>query len=294
MDNKMVAEKVLGSEGAKFFEMAGALVSSFECDSPTYGYMDPDEFKSLMDSDRKAGTKVYWEELLGRAHFAAAASVIRAHRWLSGMCVSYSNNLFLPFCASFRALIESAADGYDALSNVGASLAELRGDVNKILNFKSETVLLAAKLEDQLIHFSHARKLNRDEEAPSTHSAKQAAGYVRMLEKAMAPNLYECYSELCQYTHPAAHSVVNLLMPLSEDEWTLVPEHDQIRIDALLERYESIVLPLLMSAFNPGVLVLKVLLYFESPKFHSSGVRRLDLSNVGGWGKYAKTMGVQA
>lgn len=292
MDDNKLEEKILGVDGSQFMQVMRTLIDSFESDTPTYTYMDTSDFSSLMQRDWKLGSKVYWDELLGRAHLAAAVSIIRAFRWSSGMCVSYSNSLFLPFCASFRALIESTADGYDALGNVAVTLAECRDIVNAALQLRAAQPEVAKELEDQLIHFSHARRLSRGDTAPATHKAKQVADYVQSLEKANLPHLYECYSELCQYTHPAAHSVAHLLIPSSDGSFLLTPAHDQLRIEGLVEKYRSLVLPLLMFAFNPGVLVLKVLLYFDAPQFQSTGIRNIDLSNVNGWKKYAEKMGV--
>lgn len=286
-------EKVFGSDGAQFINLTRTLVEAIERQPPTYTYMAPDEFNSLIEMDWKAGTKIYWEELLGRAHLAAVASIIRAYRWSCGMAVCYSSDLFLPFCASFRALIESAADGYDALSNVASTLADYRGIVNQSLQGKAEQPVLAVELEDQLIHFSHARKLSKVDASPVSHKAKQTADYVRSLEKADLPRLYECYSDLCQYTHPAAQSVLQFLVPLSPETFLLASGQDRVRIEAFSKEYNSLLVPLLMVAFNPGALLLKVLLYFDAPQFHSQGINLLDLRGISGWVKYAKKMGVE-
>lgn len=286
-------EKVFGSDGAQFINLTGTLVEAIEREPPTYTYMAPDEFSSLIERDWKAGIKIYWEELLGRAHLAAVASIIRAYRWSCGMAVCYSSDLFLPYCASFRALIESAADGYDALSNVASTLAEYREIVNQTLQGKAEQPPLAVELEDQLIHFSHARKLSKGDASPVSHKAKQTADYVRSLEKADLPGLYECYAQLCQYTHPAAHSVLQLLVPVSPETFRLVPGQDQVRIEAFSKEYNSLLVPLLMVAFNPGALLLKVLLYFDVPQFHSQGINLLGLRGISGWVTYAKKMGVE-
>ncbi|GLX87501.1 hypothetical protein Pfra02_00700 [Pseudomonas fragi] len=293
MNDTKYIEKIFGADGAQFMRFALKLIEDFEQDSTTYTYMPPTEFDSLMQNDWKSGAKVYWVEMLGRAHLAAAASIIRAYRWSDGMVTCYANNLFLPFCACFRALIESTADTYDALGNVAITLAECRSDVNPALKLMAKQGVMARELEDQLIHFSHARKLSKQDEAPPSHSAKQAAEYIRALEKASLPGLYECYSELCQYTHPAAHSVASLLVPTSEDSFLLAPAYDQLRIEALIVKHKSLMLPLLMFAFNPGALVLKVLLHFDTPQFHSSGIRNIDLSGISGWMACAKKMGVQ-
>ena len=294
MSDTNYIEKIFGADGSQFMRFALKLIEDFEGDSTTYTYMPPTEFDTLMRNDWKSGTKVYWEEMLGRAHLAAAASIIRAYRWSDGMVACYSNSLFLPFCACFRALIESTADTYDALGNVAITLAECRTDVNSALQLMAKHGVLATELEDKLIHFSHARKLSKQEVAPPSHTAKQAAEYIRALEKANLPGLYECYLELCQYTHPAAHSVASLLVPISEDSFLLAPAYDQIRIEALIEKHKSLVLPLLMFAFNPGALVLKVLLHFDTPQFHSQSIRNIDLSGVSGWVRCAKKMGVQS
>ena len=111
MSDTNYIEKIFGADGSQFMRFALKLIEDFEGDSTTYTYMPPTEFDSLMRNDWKSGTKVYWEEMLGKAHLAAAASIIRAYRWSDGMVACYSNSLFLPFCACFRALIESTADG---------------------------------------------------------------------------------------------------------------------------------------------------------------------------------------
>lgn len=293
MNNAASVENIFGADEIKFMQFSKTLIDTLETDKTVYSYMPPDEYRVLLHNDWKLGGKIYWEEILGRAHLAAATSIIRSYRWLSGMSSSYSNNLFLPFCASFRALIESAADGYDALGNVAASLAEIRDLVNPILQLQQKQTVLATELENQLIHFSHARKLKRGEVAPDYHNAKQVAEYVKSLESAGLAGLYECYSELCQYTHPAAQSISHLLHPLTDESYSLTPSQDQIYIETMMEQYKPLMLPLFMYSFNPGVLVLKVLMYFDVPQFHSSGVRDLDLRRVGGWPKYAKKMGVK-
>src|SRR5690348_3481060 len=80
-------EKVFGSDGAQFINLTGTLVEAIEREPPTYTYMAPDEFNSLIERDLKAGIKIYWEELLGRAHLAAVASIIRAYRLL--LCILF-------------------------------------------------------------------------------------------------------------------------------------------------------------------------------------------------------------
>lgn len=290
--NDQSEEKIFGQDGRQFMQIVRVLINGFEKDRINYVFIDQSQYESLIMKDWKAAAKVYWEETLGRIHFAAAASIIRAYRWSSGMSTSYSNDLFLPFCASFRALIESAADGYDALNNVATSLAENRNRVNQTLRQEAKQFVVAEELENQLIHFSHARKLPKGTEAPPTHNAKQVAEYIRALEESGLKGLYACYSDLCQYTHPAAHSVANLLIPTQTSSLLLVPNHDQYRIEAFLEQYRELLVPLLMAAFTPGVLALKVLLHFDASQFHCREVRNVGLNEIKAWKRCAAAMGV--
>ncbi|WP_224367626.1 hypothetical protein [Hyalangium versicolor] len=296
--NERTAEKLFGADGVQLLDAARVLVDDFEQHPIRYSYMDPQAFEQLSWKDSSAGQKIYWEEMLRRAHFAAAASVIRAYRWCGGMMMGYSQGLFLPFCASFRALIESAADGYDVLRHVAVTLAECRNTVNPIIQLKSDVrfsnvLLIAKELEDSLIHFSHARKLTKGEVAPESHKAKTAAEYVKSLEQQSVPGLYDCYSELCQFTHPAAHSVGHLLVPESQTDFVLVPAHDEKRIEHLIKARQKLVVPLFMSAFNPGALALKVLLHFDVPQLHTPAIRRMNLRGLPGWRKYAAKMDVE-
>ncbi|PBQ03515.1 hypothetical protein CCL17_09255 [Pseudomonas congelans] len=287
-------KKIFGNDGLNFINATHHLIQGFEKDSTTYTYMPSTEFKLLMKNDWKSGNKVYWLEMLGRAHLAAAASIIRAFRWSSGMTTCYGAGLFLPFCACFRALIESTADTYDSLSTVAIDLSKCRTDVNNILQLTATKGIIASELEEKLIHFSHARKLPKNNSSPTSHNAKQAANYVNTLEKAGLPGLYELYSELCQYTHPAAHSVASSLLPTSADSFQLTTTCDLLQIELMIEKNKSLMLPLLMYGFNPGALVLKVLMHFNAPQFHASGIRNIDLSGVGGWISCAKKMGIES
>jgi hypothetical protein len=286
-------ERIFGVDGASFLRPILTLVKELEEHPVCYTYMEQTEFLSLCRKDWKASSKVYWEELLGRAHLAAAVSIIRAYRWCSGMVVTHRESLFLPFCANFRSLIEAVGDGYDALRNVAATLATSRGPANAALLRRAEHPSISDELEHQLIHFSHGRKLKKGEAAPDSHVAKPATEYIRGLEKVDVPRVYECYSVLCEYTHPAARSVAQLCVPNGDGTYTLVPGHDEVRLKGLITSYEQLFPPLLMAAFNPGLLVLKVLLHLEAPRFHCRAMQAINLSNVGGWKKYAKQMGVR-
>ena len=103
-------ESLFGAEGAVLLDVVAKIVRSLVTTPVRYTVMEVDHYLRLLKRDIAAGMKVYWEEMLGRAHLAAATSMIRSFRWCEGMRVTYDARLFLPYCASFRGLIESVAD----------------------------------------------------------------------------------------------------------------------------------------------------------------------------------------
>ncbi|MCB1605373.1 MAG: hypothetical protein KDI71_00140 [Xanthomonadales bacterium] len=66
---------VFGSEGVKLLQCARLVIEDLEASPTSYLFMPPHQFGELMRRDWKGGMKVYWLELLYRAHFAAIASV---------------------------------------------------------------------------------------------------------------------------------------------------------------------------------------------------------------------------
>ena len=69
-------------------------------------------------------------------------------------------------------------------------------------------MMISKELEDTLIHFTHARKLSKGEDAPSTHRARQPWEYIKRIEEMNNNGVKELYSELCELVHPAADSVL--------------------------------------------------------------------------------------
>lgn len=199
------------------------------------------------------------------------------------MKVSYEAKLFLPYCANLRALIESVADTFDALNNVAVTIAESSNEINKALLKKSNVFAINRELEDQLIHFAYGRKLKKGESAPASHSAKSAYDYIKRLDGSGIPNLYELYGNLCQFTHPAAHSVSYLCFPDAEDSYVFTAQFEDARIEAFAKEHWETMSLLLMYGFNPGLILLKVLLYMKAENFHVQPIQKIDLSNIKAW-----------
>lgn len=117
-------ENIYGPEATRFMAVVRALVEDICRTSWRYTFMNLAAFDELCKRDSQTGMKVYWDEMLARAHLAATTSLVRSYRWLEGMKSAYEAGLFLPFCVSLRAFLESAVDTFHGLNGVALSLAE--------------------------------------------------------------------------------------------------------------------------------------------------------------------------
>lgn len=175
-----------------------------------YEFMPNEDWRKLAHKDVASANRVFVEELLYRTHIAATTSLVRAFRWAEGCATAYADQLYLPFCSSCRGLLEAVSDAGYTLRAVPAALAtnfqtlelSLRGRVNTLIN--------AAELENSLVHYTEARRLDKIEkkELPESFQPQQAKKYIEeTLEKYEPFGFTDWYSELCETTHPASDSV---------------------------------------------------------------------------------------
>ena len=284
--------ELFGQGAEEFAALAARIEVELSAGAITYEFFPPEDFERLLIHEPPRAQRIYWHELVGRAHFAAVSSILRSAQWLKGVQASPEQNLYLPFCANLRSLIESAADSLTGVSGVAQTFAENRAAVNKALGMQSSQIMISRELEDQLIHFSHGRKLTKDEVAPQSHSAKSARSYIEQLERLGLAQAHTVYGLLCQVTHPAADSVSHFLSQTGDSEFALFPHNDRVAIAALIQKHETFLHTLLRYAFNQPIILLRVLLHIDLRQYHSREIARLNLSAMPGWQKCAKLMGV--
>jgi hypothetical protein len=287
------AQKLFGAAVASFLPVIVVIENEINTKKVTYSYMDSASFDLLLHNDPDEALRIYWFETLGRAHFAATASILRTRDWLNGALSSYENNLFLPFCASFRGLIESSSDSFAALHNVALTIAENNKLIKSAMNKNSNAMVISEELENQLIHFSHARKLEKSEKgkAPSSHVALSAADYVKRMDTFFSISAHSCYSELCQYTHPAADSVLHWHLPGGDDNtYVLFPFGAKEKIEVFCEEHTKIMAPLFYSTLNPALAILKTILHFNVPEFHYLKLNEIDMGEIALWKKCAAAL----
>lgn len=249
----------------------------------TYRYMPEDEFRALFLSNVGAGNRVYAQELLFRAHWAALASIFRNRRWMNGINSALEGKNFFSFCACLRGLLESAADSHEAMYPSMATLAENFAAFRSALaeNF-SEAVFSCEPLESILIHFTHARRVARSEVVPQAHRAKTVQDYLASFEQAGERTLRDLYAELCEVTHPAAITVHLFGEADASDSNAIrfVDPNDMRFIASLLQRHDASFVILFQKSFNAALLTLFVLNQFDDERFYTPGAAAVSFKNV--------------
>jgi hypothetical protein len=275
------AVRLLGPEAASWAHEVEILVPNLK--GFEYTFMPDTQFQQLIVVNTTHAMEVYWRELLYRAHFAAATSIIRMHGWLAGTIGAANSANFLTFCAAFRGLLEASADSFETLNRTAPTLADAHNIVRNALAGQQRDVVLSS-LEEQLIHFSHGRRLQKGEDAPKSHRAKQATQYIASLQSNTQDLIVDCYSNLCEYTHPSALSVL-CYTEANPDRTRIVLQsgNDNVLIEDFCEQYRAVMLPLVALGFVPALMTLRVLNRLPLTALHVPLADSVDLSRSEGW-----------
>lgn len=248
-----------------------------EASGTAYSFMEIEQFEILLPSQKN---QIYWEEILYRAHWAAVANSIRHLRWFDA-CVIHSTTQpnYLAFCAALRGLLESAADTKHSLEAVPLTIASAAGNILKALAGKLDgSFFISTELENCLIHFHHARKVGKEEDAPPTHRAETAAKYVSALDHAQYP-VKALYSELCQVVHPAESSL-HWLSHVSENGWEVGAQDDIGSIHKLVDRYKESISWIQQNSGNITILLCQVLNSLPRKQLHIESVKPWNMSEL--------------
>ncbi len=259
-----------------------------------YTIHDNEYFADTISSDATELQKVYWEEILQRAHWAGLSSLIRNLQWIKGTAKAIEDNNLLSFSANLRCLIESSGDNLLSLLNVPNTLADNFENITKCISGKVEekTMYASRELEEILIHFSYARKISEEEKTangkmPKYQNAKPASEYLKRLDSKVDNGpISELYSILCQFAHPAAHSV-HYLFQMSFDnnkyEFKYSQNADKYYIERILNGYNEEIIKSLQYGFNQGITTLKTLNFFEYELTKTPYLDTIDLGEMKAW-----------
>lgn len=279
-------ESVLNQDATRFVEMIDGL--GLANSETRYTIMASDEYEHIIKNDPTKGLQIYWYEILARAHLTALTGILRSRRWLSAVVSATRDKNLLAFVSAFRGLIESAADTSSAFQGIPLTLARFHPQIIAALSGEpNRTMSLSSEMENALIHFSHARRLSKAEQkkAPSSHAARQVREYMKILEKGQITGVDECYSALCDLTHPGASSVWMWLNSVDGIEITLSAHQDESIISHFLQQYRTMMTKLIMFAFNPAIITLNILNYFPLKELHTPELLNWNLSGITLWQK---------
>lgn len=207
--------------------------------------------------------KVYWQEILFRAHFGACAGMMRLHAWLRGGWRALEDGNVLMLAAAIRGLIEAAGDTFKVFADATATLADAHLIVRKaIVGALSERQALAPELESALIHFAYARGIKAGE-GITLHKAATAKEDISILAE-MAPTAPEVYAMLCDYSHPGASSVFCFAGErTAPDILTFDPAAGSAALAKVVESAREVVTVALIAGTGTLVVMLKVLNEFS-------------------------------
>ena len=286
---------VFGPTGPTMLETVRIVIRGLDHTPVRYKYLSIEEHRELFKANLAAGVKAQATELLYHAHFAAVATLVRAYRWAEGCLSAYSHDLFLPFCASARGLLEAAGDSYDALPLVPLPLAENHVALKQALSGASPPPLLNyEQIENILLHFAHAKRVDRADRAelPDYFPAKLPRTYTKPLEEFAPGGFYAWYQELCELTHPASDSVCYMLVPSADGRLAFHPSVDRERIRAHLAAHQGRLAEVLRISQVPVLVMLRVLLHVGPSELHIGALKGIDISHIRLWQKCAVSLNV--
>lgn len=223
-------------------------------------------------------------EALTYSHLAATTSIVRSCRWFEASWREYQNDNLLGWAACLRSLLEAIGDTIHGLGGVAITLAEHMPNLMRGLAGFDGGIIVLGDLEDQLIHFSHARKVGRADRGnvPDSHVARKTFEYIEILKSAGVPDTARLYAELCEIGHPASKSL-SWMHEQTRDGFKISPDQDRAAIASIIRSYGADLHLLPSLAFNPGLLALRVLVKFglfpllpELRSFKFQGARQWD------------------
>jgi hypothetical protein len=254
-----------------------------------YSFMPLDDYAAV--ADLRERNRIYWYELLERAHWSAFSSLLRADRWFDAMLVAAGAPNFLAFAAAFRGLLESAADSRYALGDVPEMLASVYPMARRAAaGTLGDIILVAPDLENSLIHFTHAAKIPKGATAPPEHSAKTMREYLIALQGAPEGPLHECYATLCNVTHPAADSVLYFYDRDGPGTARLQPDADEVAITEMAQGGGTVVAYCLSETLVYATVVLKLVNGFGIEELQTPAADAVSTDHVELWQQVRKAI----
>jgi hypothetical protein len=167
-----------------------------------YTFMSDEEYSKIIDLPEAA--RIYWTEMLARAHIVALTSMFRTARWFESLEKLHSN--YHGFCASLRGLVESVADSFYTLQQFPLTTAIDFQVIRKQIDKTAVIITFHETLESELLHYIQATNIPSEmkKSVPKHYNAKKVVDYLDSFTR--DSGILLLYDYLCGVAHPAYES----------------------------------------------------------------------------------------
>ncbi len=276
----------------KFYLKLGEdIISERYLNGISYSFLDNSKFAKIRDGYKL--NQVYWNEMLTRAHWASVSTILRNTSWLKGIIHSYDGNNFLPFAGNLRAFVESCGDSMTSLQAIPLTIARDYNQISDSVKGRKLNPIVNPELEEMLIHFQYARKLSKSEKeldsVPKSHEAKFITKYIEVMDgnKPDGP-VKRLYSELCQFVHPAAHSVMYNMIGFEEDDYTIMKYNENATPTVMhnfINDFQDSINTVCQYGYNNALVILKLLNLVGIKELETPKLNSIQLTNINVWNK---------
>jgi hypothetical protein len=275
-----VSQTLFGSETDGILTLVHEVTAGTES---TLSTVSVESFVMHMGLDLGDAMRVYWTELLQRAHLAAVGSLLRIERWVDGALAMEADQNLLGFAACLRGMVESAADTAYSLRNIPLSLAQNATAIQLALDGKvNRGVLASDEIEGELLHFQFADSKRKGETRGESHVAKRPFEYLNALDWDDSGSIRALYGELSALTHPSSQSLGS--KPDSHTFGLRRRGEEFEHIHELCARHRVAINRAIVFPCNTSLLLLKLLNVFNLEGASTSAVDRLDATGIPAWG----------
>jgi len=256
-----------------------------------YVFMSPEDLGEQGQTRGVAWVnKIYWTEILQRAHLAALTSAVRHDRWFFGAVATASAENFLAFAACLRGLVEACSDSYYSLSTIGITFAENYGKITAAIQGTLDEFLLASEdVENKLLHFQFAGRHDSKNLSP-VYRSRTAREYLNSIVADDRRDIVALYERLCALAHPADDSLSWLLSRPDEESLALGASRDAKAIAQFCDRHRVAILDTIQRGVNSDLLILKTLNTFSDVQLRTPVVDTVDLPNTPAWGRISRAI----
>lgn len=292
-----IGTELFGEAVATHIPVLDALVREISAARYRYHFMSSERYGLLLKDDWRAAQRIYWLEIVCRAHFSACTSLIRSKRWLDAVLYLAAQGNYTAFAGAYRGWLEAAADSYFSFDRVTAWLADAHVVVREALDGSFSTSSPFKELEDELIHFSHGRHVKKGENVDDAHRALQTAKYLNALADEDRDLATSCYRTLCDVSHPGAGSIrcyIGRSKLDVDNEFTLTTAVEPVLIREFCTEFNKVSGRVSYLALIPAAVLLRLATSFDIPGLEAPFLSATGVEKQYAWLQVEKRLNDQA